>query len=55
MEETLRPAPGVNADAYGDKFLPLRKRAEVRNNWLRQRLENVLLEIMERLIFPIQS
>jgi hypothetical protein len=36
------------ADAYRDKILPLRKRAEVQNVWLKERLETVLPEIMER-------
>jgi hypothetical protein len=36
------------ADAYRGIILPLRARAEVRNAWLRQRLEEVLPEIMRR-------
>jgi hypothetical protein len=36
------------ADAYKDKILPLRARAEVRNAWLRQRLDKILPELMQR-------
>jgi hypothetical protein len=35
-------------DAYRDRILPLRARAEVRNGWLRERLDTVLPEIMAR-------
>ncbi|MGD8516531.1 MAG: hypothetical protein PVG54_06140 [Anaerolineae bacterium] len=38
----------VLADAYKDKILPLRARAEVRNAWLEQRLNEVLPELMKR-------
>lgn len=33
---------------YRDKILPMRARAEVRNGWLRERLDTVLPEIMAR-------
>jgi len=36
------------ADAFRDKILPLRARADVRNDWLKQRLEEILPEIMKR-------
>jgi hypothetical protein len=36
------------ADAFRDKILPLRARAEVRNAWLKQRLDQVLPAIMKR-------
>jgi hypothetical protein len=36
------------ADAYRNRILPLRARAQVCNDWLRQRLDEVLPEIMER-------
>ncbi len=36
------------ADMYSSKILPLRLRAEVRNGWLKQRLETVLPEVMRR-------
>jgi Xaa-Pro aminopeptidase len=36
------------ADAYQDKILPMRARAAVRNQWLAQRLDNILPEIMVR-------
>lgn len=36
------------ADAFRNKILPLRARADVRNEWLRQRLEKILPEIMRR-------
>lgn len=39
---------GAYADAFRSKILPLRSRAEVGNGWLRQRLDNVLPEIMKR-------
>ena len=48
MEDFLRPSSGGFADAYRDKILPLRQRAEVKNTWLKQRLETVLPEIMKR-------
>jgi hypothetical protein len=35
-------------DAYREKVLPLRARAQVRNAWLRQRLTTVIPELMER-------
>lgn len=38
----------TGVDAFRDKILPLRARAEVKNEWLKQRLESVLPEIMER-------
>lgn len=38
----------ISADAYRSKILPLRVRAEVQKDWLRQRLEKVLPEIMKR-------
>jgi Xaa-Pro aminopeptidase len=36
------------ADAYRNKILPLRARAEVTNEWLKQRLAEILPEIMQR-------
>ena len=38
----------ISVDAYRSKILPLRLRAEVQKDWLRQRLEKVLPEIMKR-------
>jgi Xaa-Pro aminopeptidase len=38
----------VPADAYKEKILPLKARAEVRNAWLTQRLEEILPELMQR-------
>jgi hypothetical protein len=35
-------------DAYRDSILPLRTRAEVQNRWLRQRLDEVLPQLMRR-------
>jgi peptidase M24-like protein len=35
-------------DAYRDSILPLRARAEVQNRWLRQRLDEVLPQLMRR-------
>ncbi len=36
------------ADVFRDRILPLRARAKVRNDWLRQRLDKALPQIMER-------
>jgi Xaa-Pro aminopeptidase len=36
------------ADDYRGKVLPLRQRAEVKNGWLKHRLETILPEIMKR-------
>ncbi len=44
----MRPSGEGYADAYRGKILPLRLRAEVRNGWLKQRLEAVLPEVMRR-------
>jgi len=41
------------ADAFRDKILPLRERANVRNAWLKQRLDEVLPELMAREGFDI--
>ncbi len=38
----------ASVDAFKDKILPLRQRAEVQNRWLRQRLDQVLPEVMRR-------
>jgi hypothetical protein len=39
---------GSPANAFKNKILPLRLQAEVRNQWLKQRLDTVLPEIMRR-------
>ncbi len=44
----MLPSTTLSADAYRDKILPLRARAEVRNAWLAQRLDEVLPEVMRR-------
>jgi hypothetical protein len=36
------------SDAYQHKILPLRQQATIQNDWLKQRLESVIPEIMER-------
>lgn len=36
------------ADSYRDVILPLRARADVRNAWLKQRMDEVLPEVMKR-------
>jgi hypothetical protein len=47
VPSSARPhSPGV--DAHRDRILPLRDRTEVRNQWLRERLEQILPEIMRR-------
>jgi hypothetical protein len=38
----------LSSNAFRDKILPLRARAQVRNAWLRQRLDEVLPELMQR-------
>ena len=38
----------LSSDAFREKILPLRARAQVRNAWLRQRLDEVLPELMQR-------
>ncbi len=48
MKEERSAAGSRYADAYRENILPLRKRAEVQNAWLKERLETVLPEIMER-------
>jgi len=37
-----------NADAYRDKLLPLRRQMQVRNDWLKERLDTILPELMKR-------
>jgi hypothetical protein len=44
----LRPAGEPTADSFRSKILPLREQAEVRNKWLKQRLEKILPELMVR-------
>ncbi len=39
---------GASAEAFRDKILPLRSRAEVKNEWLKQRLDEVVPDIMKR-------
>jgi hypothetical protein len=48
MSPTPSPGSTVLADAYRSKILPLQARAGVKNEWLKQRLEEVLPEIMRR-------
>ena len=48
MADVFRSSSEGFADAYGGKILPLRQRTEVRNRWLRQRLDSVLLEMIRR-------
>ena len=48
MVDYIKPSGVVSADEYQGKILPLRQRAEVQNAWLKERLETVLPEIMER-------
>jgi hypothetical protein len=42
----MNPFPGV--EAYREKILPLRAQAEIRNRWLRERLDTLLPELMQR-------
>jgi hypothetical protein len=48
MGEPLDLGWNAYPDAFKSKILPLRSRAEVRNGWLKQRLDDVLPEIMRR-------
>lgn len=48
MKKIRRPLCAGISDDYRDKILPLRQRAEVKNKWLRHRLETILPEIMKR-------
>ncbi len=48
MVDYIKPSGVVSADDYKGKILLLRQRAEVQNAWLKERLETVLPEIMER-------
>ena len=48
MKDSVKLTGQGPADAYRGKILPLRQRAEVRNGWLRKRLETVLPEVMGR-------
>jgi len=48
MKEEQSTSGSRYADAYKDKILPLRKRAEIQNAWLKERLETILPEIMKR-------
>jgi hypothetical protein len=48
LKDSLRTIVGGNSDVFKSKILPLRRRAEVRNSWLKQRLDTVLPEIMRR-------
>jgi Xaa-Pro aminopeptidase len=48
LKDVLRPSGEIAADDYGGKILPLRQRAEVKNRWLRKRLDTILPEIMRR-------
>jgi len=43
-----RPLVSGDTEAYRSKILSLRERAEVKNAWLRHRLETILPEVMER-------
>lgn len=46
----MKGEPSPPGSRYTDTYniLPLRERAEVQNSWLKERLETVLPEIMER-------
>jgi hypothetical protein len=48
MGDVVSSGWNVHADAFKNKILPLRLRAEVRNDWLKQRLDEVLPDIMKR-------
>jgi hypothetical protein len=48
MNHSWRPSCNPTADAFRSKILPVRERAEVRNKWLKQRLDQVLPELMAR-------
>jgi hypothetical protein len=46
MSHTDRPYPPI--DAYRNKILPLQAQAEVRNRWLRERLDRVVPALLRR-------
>ncbi len=48
MSYRLRSFRDTTANAFRGKILPIREQAEVRNKWLKQRLDQVLPELMAR-------
>lgn len=44
----VRSSLHLSSNAFREKILPLRARAQVRNAWLRQRLDELLPELMQR-------
>lgn len=48
MSDYLRPMRCITTERLRDMILPLRQRAEVRNRWLKQRLEELLPKLMRR-------
>jgi Xaa-Pro aminopeptidase len=48
MSSQLRPGLDSLADNYKSIILPLKQRAEVKNRWLRYRLENLLPDLMKK-------
>lgn len=48
MSGILKPGSGASADDFMSLILPLRERAEVKNSWLKHRLEKLLPKLMDR-------
>jgi hypothetical protein len=48
MSSFLRPAGEPTADSFRSKILPVREQAEVKNKWLKERLDKILPEVMAR-------
>lgn len=48
MSDFLRPESCIGTEQLRSKILPLRRRAEVRNAWLKDRLEGFLPKLMSR-------
>jgi Xaa-Pro aminopeptidase len=47
MDEVIYPGLNVGANSYKPRILSLRKRTEVYNEWLKNRLDNLLPKLME--------
>ncbi|MBD3206733.1 M24 family metallopeptidase [Candidatus Bathyarchaeota archaeon] len=46
-DQLFPPYNNPGSDSYKDKILPLRKRMEIYNGWLKKRLENLLPKLMD--------
>lgn len=48
LSDLLRPLRCISSERLRDVILPLRQRSELRNRWLKQRLEELLPKLMKR-------